>query len=661
MSAAYRCRLGEFEIAKVLEMIGHLTVAEGQSGFATHYNKQIDAWRHELKILSDLAAALFAWSPDCRNWHLLIEFEIPRRQKRPDVILLAGPIVFVIEFKIGKDTFVRADEWQVQSYALDLRDFHEASHDRVLVPILVATEAPSPESSASNVSCASGVAPLRKANVASLAECIIDASKAFALRDALPIDPVLWEGSPYRPTLTIIEAAERLYAGMGVADISHKFATNLNETCNAILQAVHEAELNGAKTICFVTGTPGAGKTLAGLSAVHSPALRHGGQPAAMFLSGNGPLVRIIRAALTRDQSARGMAHGEASRVVSTLIANVHHFLTHYGIKRTSEIPPNRAIIFDEAQRAWSADAVHKKHEEIQSSEPEMVLGIMERSEWCTVVALVGEGQEIYKGEAGLAEWGRALNARRKAWHVMASPEVLFERGRLFGDPPAQHLTLVPTDKLHLAVSTRSPRARWIGQWVDDLLHNRSSAAVPPPTGDFPVAFARDLSTARNWLREHAGGDRRGGLLASSGALRLRAEGIEVSSGFRKGYSYEDWFLASSDDTRSSGQLEVAATEFECQGLELDWACVCWGGDYIIDPTTSHWKCRKFRGTTWQNVRNDEERRYLVNKYRVLLTRARYGIVIWIPRGDARDSTREPELFDATAKYFEVLGVPEIV
>lgn len=666
MSAAFRCRLSEFSSSTAREKLGDLIMAGADAGFANHFHKQTKAWEKELQVLESAIAELRASVPHSGDWWLLLEYEIPRRQRRPDVILLAGELILVLEFKVDGTQFLSADEWQVQSYALDLRDFHAASHERMIVPILVVTDAPDlGEAQVMEIIPDSDHIGVQKANAKGLAGCVRAIEMMLKRDNGKPIDGEAWDNSSYRPTPTIIEAAEALFANKQIADISHKFATNLDETSDAIVAAVQAAQLQGRRTICFVTGIPGAGKTLAGLNAVHNPALRRDGRPAAMFLSGNGPLVKIIREALTRDQRRAGIPKKEAARRAATLIANVHRFLVDHGVKKNAQSPPENAIIFDEAQRAWDAKAVEKKHEMFQS-EPSIILDIMERvPEWCCIVALVGEGQEINKGEAGIAEWGRALNSRSHSWRVLTSKELLSESrpvgSRLF-DVPGSHIEVVPTASLHLSVSTRSPRAQRIGQWVDDLLHNRVGQAesVPQPSKEFPIVITRELTLARQWLRERAESKQRAGLLASSGALRLRAEGIEVSSGFRKGYSYTDWFLSGSKDSRSSGQLEVAATEFECQGLEVDWAGICWGGDYVIDPETGIWWSRKFRGKKWQNVKGQVERQFLVNKYRVLLTRARKGMVLWVPRGNAKDVTQDPKLFDATAAYLEGAGVPAV-
>ena len=490
-------------------------------------------------------------------------------------------------------------------------------------------------------------------------------------RQASQIDPIEWENASYRPTPTIVEAAERLFRGHTVAEISHNYATNLTATTDAIVSAITRSQRNNERTVCFVTGVPGAGKTLAGLNAVHDPRVHDDARPCAVFLSGNGPLVKVISEALTRDRQANGMNRGDAAHRVRAFIANVHGFIDHYAVEHPTNVPLQQAIVFDEAQRAWSADEVFKKHS-ICKSEPELILEIMERTTgWSTVVALIGGGQEIYRGEAGLEEWGHALNSREAPWRVMIAPHLINESDpslaghRLFVNRPPARLTVVPESSLHLSVNVRSHRARFIGNWVNSLL-NGMQCTDRPGAGDFPVVMTRDLRAARQWLNERMEADpsgrvlQRTGLLASSGALRLRPLGIEVSSGFRRGYEYADWFLNGLGDTRSSTALEVAATEFECQGLELDWTCVCWGGDMVINQDTREWEFRKFTGSAWQQVRSPGNQVYLRNKYRVLLTRARRGMVIWVPPGELEDCSRDPRSLDATAAYLHAAGIPPL-
>jgi Uncharacterized conserved protein (DUF2075) len=386
-----------------------------------------------------------------------------------------------------------------------------------------------------------------------------------------------------------------------------------------------------------------------------------------VFLSGNGPLVEIVRAALARDAARiRKRSKKDAEREVSTFIDNVHAYIRGYMTEKPNECPHEHVVVFDEAQRAWNAEQVKKKKRPTEGSEPRTMLQIMERCPgWCVLVALVGGGQEIHDGEAGLEEWGDALAGRSAPWQVRVSPEALqgglsLAGHRLFAGPPPSNCRVVEEPALHLSVSVRSMRAQRIAQWVQMVLDGQPDAAraVLAEAPEFPLVLTRDLDAGRRWLRDRSCSERRCGLVVSSGSMRHRAYGIEVSTGFRRAYSYVDWFLAPQADVRSSCQLEVAATEFECQGLELDWVGVCWGDDLCIDPAGSPWRYRQFRGSKWQGVRREGARRYLLNKYRVLLTRAREGMVIWVPPGDPADPTRNPVPLDATAAYLRAAGVP---
>jgi hypothetical protein len=433
------------------------------------------------------------------------------------------------------------------------------------------------------------------------------------------------------------------------------------------VEIIQQAQRYSEKVICFVTGVPGAGKTLAGLNVVHNPALRQGGRPAGVFLSGNGPLVRIVSAAIALDHKRRLRESG-GERTVGTFIQNVHVFIRE-GLEKPDNRPVERVVVFDEAQRAWNADQNRKKNG-LEVSEPETMISIMDRHEdWAVLVALVGCGQEIHNGEAGLAEWGRTLRERFPKWKVAVSPKALEHDAsnaghQLFSDGNAGSLRIYTDPSLHLEVNLRSFRARKFAEWVEAALagEEQQAAKIVPELRGFPFTLTRSLTKARGWLRQRARGQQRAGLVASSGALRLRADGLELSSGFRQGNRnmFVHWFLALPPDVRSSNQLEIAASEFECQGLELDWIGVCWGGDFTYDATNHHWAFRNFSGSRWGSLRNEIDCRYLLNTYRVLLTRARRGLVLWIPLGDDSDETRRPISFNTTADYLMRCGVPLI-
>jgi hypothetical protein len=632
--------------------------------------KQIDAWEEELRLLEALAQALAVRLPTSRDWTLLLEYPLPRRNKYPDAVLLAEDLIFVIEFKFGASAFDSAAIWQVEDYALDLRDFHLESRGRSIIPVLVATAAPAaqPPAPPPIPSPLPSIWPVRSSTPLELPLFLTTAFLAAHRPDSVPIDPVSWDNSSYRPSLSIIEAARELFGGHTVREISHAYADNLSTTTDALIAAIQDAQAGHLRTICFVTGVPGAGKTLTGLNAIHDPDAHAQEQRPGVFLSGNGPLVRIVREALVRDAVGfRKWSRRDANRKVSTFIQNVHTFMDEYASPKQTNAPHENVVVFDEAQRAWSAEQVEKKRGTPQS-EPRTMLEIMQRCpDWCVIVALVGGGQEIHNGEAGLEEWGHALAATSGNWQVLVPPEALqggasLANHRLFEGVRPSNCQIVEVAALHLDVSVRSLRAQMIAQWVNLVLRREPEAARTVIRGgrEFPLVLTRNLNMARRWLRDRSRGERRCGLVVSSGSIRHRAYGIEVSSAFRRGYAYEEWFLARRDDVRSSHQLEVAATEFECQGLELDWVGVCWGDDFCQDPCSGQWRYQQFRGNRWQGVRNEEAQRYLVNKYRVLLTRAREGMVIWVPPGEPSDPTREAAPLDATAAYLTDAGVSSL-
>ena len=486
---------------------------------------------------------------------------------------------------------------------------------------------------------------------------------------ASPIVPRQWMDSPYRPTPTIIEAATLIYERHDVREISHRYAYNLDRTTEMLLREVRDAQQFGRRTICFITGIPGAGKTLTGLNVVHSKGLQQTSALSGIFLSGNGPLVKIVREAIVKSQVGKGRKKGDCQHEASAFIQNVHIFLRHYLEDRPEECPYEHVVVFDEAQRAWDNIQMERKRGK-NASEASLLLQVMERLPgWAVVVALVGGGQEIFLGEAGLEEWGRALQERPASWRVVASPEVLMggesvAGHKLFDGSLPANVSFTEEPLAHLDVVVRNHRAQRWTEWVNELLSFRLDGARShfPDTEGFPCYVTRNLTAARAWLRMHHNLDPedRTGLAATSTDIRLRADGLERSSGFRSTFPYEKWFLGSKNDVRSSYSLEVAASEFECQGLELDWVGMCWGADLTPSVSGDAWEYRKFRGTQWQNVQQEAERTFTLNRYRVLLTRARKGMVIWVPEGDLSDSTREPARFDRVYDALRRAGVPTL-
>jgi hypothetical protein len=580
-----------------------------------------------------------------------------------------------LEFKTGTQKPGRGAFDQVEDYALDLRDFHTGSTGLVIVPVVLCRQPPAGFPLGANVASesADAVLPPVACGYPELAALILSRENSECA-DAFKINAVEWDAAAYKPVPTILEAAEALFANHDVRDIAEASADkqNLSATSDFLLSVVEQAKELRQKVVCVLTGVPGAGKTLAGLNLAHNPTIRSSGLPNAVFLSGNGPLVRVVSAAL----SSSSISPKGAAREVGTFIQNVHSYIRD-GLR--SDVPPHEAVvIFDEAQRAWDAKRVSLKLSQWRSqgqdvlssdfetmSEPEMLLRVMDKhKDWAVLVALVGGGQEIHDGEAGLEEWGRAIQVSFPHWRIAASPAVLPTGAGLSGHrlfhgeiPPACHLEVAPT--LHLGVSVRSFRAESLSSWVDAVLNGEEESArtISRTLENYPIVLSRDLREARRWLHGRRRGERRAGLLASAGALRLRADGIELSPGFRgnKG-QYENWFLKPDGDCRSSNQLEIAASQFECQGLEIDWGGICWGEDFLWQPSHG-WCYSRLNGSSRGRVPREHKQRYIRNGYRVLLTRAREGMVIYVPNGNLNDPTRPEELFESTADYLARCGV----
>ncbi len=653
--AWYGASIPEFLQAQPETIVGQLVI----NGNFALLPTQKDAWLAQIGFLQDRLVGL--------TGALFLEFNIPRMGRRIDTVLIVGPVVFVIEFKVGESKFERSAVDQVWDYALDLKNFHEASHSASIIPILIATEAT--ESTALRLHADEDKvyrpihvhpAGFRKA---------IDVALQTVTDEV--IDSQKWLSAPYHPTPTIVEAARALYAQHSVEAIARydAGAQNLRVTSSRIEELVDEARAQRHKLICFVTGVPGAGKTLVGLNI--ATRRRDAGQPThAVFLSGNGPLVAVLREALTRDEVERQRGQGirvrkgKVGESVKAFIQNVHNFrdeaLDHPGA------PAEHVVIFDEAQRAWNVQQTanfmqrKKNRPGFADSEPQFLISCMDRhTEWAVIVCLVGGGQEIHTGEAGIDAWLEAVNSRFPHWHTHISSRLTdseYAAGKAL-DAVRQRQNTHFDDCLHLAVSMRSFRAENVSAFVKALLDCEKQQArdtFARIADRYPITVTRDLSRAKQWIRSHARGTERFGLVASSKAQRLKPHAIDI----RVDVDPVHWFLNDKDDTRSSYYLEDAATEFQVQGLELDWACVTWDGDLRF--TGSGWSFHDFRGRRWINVAKPDHQRYLCNAYRVLLTRARQGMVIFVPPGDSIDPTRSSEFYDSTFNYLSELGIPEL-
>jgi hypothetical protein len=619
---------------------------------------QKNAWVKQITILKDTLQSF-------DNGQIYFEFSIPRMGKRVDNVLIINDLIFVLEFKVGDNQYQKHSIEQVVDYCLDLQNFHEGSHHEKLIPVLISTNAEPIE----NVfkSEANLFEPL-KANQQNLSDVI---NKTLLQSNGKQINATDWENSIYKPTPTIIEAAQALYKGHNVKEISRHDAgaINLSKTTDCINNIIETAKRENKKSICFLTGVPGAGKTLAGLN-IANERMKADEDEHAVFLSGNGPLVDVLREALTRDEVATSKENGEpltkkvAAIKANAFIQNIHHFRDDNLISKKP--PVEKVVVFDEAQRAWAKEQVSsfmkrkKGVEDFDMSEPEFLISVMDRHEdWCTIICLIGGGQEINTGEAGVSEWLSSLKNNYPHWDIHYSNLISTDDNYLSDIELRNWVQSVATEKheLHLSVSVRSFRSEKISELMHEILeakHERANTLLGEVKNDFPILITRDLATAKKWLRTQAKGSERIGLVASSGGRRLRPLGIDVKNEI----SAPNWFLNNSDDIRSSYFLEEIATEFDIQGLEIDWVCLAWDINYYFKD--EKWNCQNFSGTKWQNIHNENDKTYLQNAYRVLLTRARQGLIIYIPEGDDLDHTRPKELYDSTFNYFQSCGIQTI-
>lgn len=653
-SAYYADSIAEFLRADASTVLGRLTRA---SAFDVDLSQR-DAWLREIVLLK---AAL-----EGVEGSIFLEFDIPRLGSRIDGVVVTSSAVVPIEFKVGERRYSRTDMNQAWDYGLDLKNFHLASSTVPIFPVLCATEA-SDSDEAWGVPHDDGVYPPRKANTATVREAVAD---ALSVAPSGSLDPVAWGRSQYRPSPTIIEAARALYARHSVDAIarSDAGARNLHATTRSVEQIIHDARTKKTKAIVFVTGVPGAGKTLVGLNIATQH--RGAGENHAVFLSGNGPLVAVLREALVQDELRRqreaGLPRerkGAVQQRVKPFIQNVHHFRDD-AVRDRLAPPPEHVAIFDEAQRAWNREKTsrfmrqRKGVDGFDHSEPEFLLSYMDRHpDWATVVCLVGGGQEIHDGEAGISAWLDALRDHFPHWRVHISAE-LHDTEYAAGDAISRvgaHSRVETEHSLHLATSMRSFRSEQVSRFVKALLDSDvsdASALLRDVLRRYPVVVTRDRNAARKWVRTKARGSERYGLVASSQAQRLKAYCIDV----RVDVDPVKYFLADASDTRSSFYLEDAATEFQTQGLELDWTVVSWDAD--LRRRDGEWSYHTFRGDRWINVNKAEKRQFLLNAYRVLLTRARQGMVLFVPPGRRSDPTIKPEFYDETFQYLVDLGVP---
>lgn len=619
---------------------------------------QSDAWENQISELQNRLEKCGM------EGDIIFEYDIVRLGKRIDVILLIRHMVFSLEFKNGKDIFTAQDAQQAEDYAIDIKNFHKESEDLYVCPILIATKAEPYKKVQSSGCYPDKQIHLQRENIETLIPKVSSIVDLYG--EDKEIDFEKWFNSPYYPTPTIVAAAVEAYSSHNLSQIAQSEAgqENINLCEEKINEVINKAQTNKRKCVCFVTGVPGAGKTLVGLDVV-AKNMDEGKKNLSVYLSGNGPLVEVLREALKRSVKAKKQFNRETEAAINTLIQSSYAFKKDNASH--NHATPENILIFDEAQRVWNKEKMTSKHKEnplMAVSEPHLLFSIMDRhQDWAVMICLVGLGQDIYDGEVGINEWFRCGIEDFKEWELYYSPEI-------FGQVEDKNINREmiegcerchPIPELHLKTSIRSFRADKQCQFVDALLDNKPDEAKEVYniiSEKYPIYITRDYETAKNWVRKQVRGSQRSGVLACSSAQRLKPEGIYVPTEI----DVKNWFLAPSDDLRSSNMLEIVASEFKVQGLEIDWAIVCWDADLRRKEGKNDWEYYSFRGTRWNRRNKPEQKRYLLNSYRVLLTRARQGMILFVPKGvdPEVDETRNSEYYDNIYSYLLKCGIEEL-
>lgn len=616
---------------------------------------QRDAWCSQINQLKDKLS-----SCDMKG-DIIFEYDIVRLGKRIDVILLIQHMVFSLEFKNGKNVYTAEDARQAEDYAIDIKNFHKESENLYVCPILIATNAKKIDNQSIEAYSDKQI-KLQKENADSFIQKVKDISDVYG--DNEKIDFNKWFNSPYYPTPTIIEAAIQAYKTHNLTEIAHSEAGQKDiDLCEETIDMVIEyAKEKNKKVLCFVTGVPGAGKTLVGLDTV-TKYLEKGKDDLSVYLSGNGPLVTVLREALIKSSKKHFIRNDKNNTAVKTLIQGSFEFRKYY--MEISEAPAERILIFDEAQRVWNREKLKdwtskKMKTTLDVSEPHFLVDVMNRhKDWAVIICLVGLGQDIYNGEVGINEWFRTIIQDFSNWSIFYSSQIFgqIEDKTIDKEMIESFPNAVVNDTLHLKTSIRSFRAENQSLFVDYLLNNEPENAKKILNSMFtkyPVYVTRDAKKAKKWTKSQVRGSQRCGVVACSSAQRLKPEGIYVPTEI----DVKNWFLAPADDLRSSNMMEVVASEFKVQGLEIDWAMVCWDAD-LRRLNDKEWDYFIFKGTKWLHRNKEEQKRYLLNAYRVLLTRARQGMIIFVPEGveEDEDKTRYHKYYDDIFNYLLKCGV----
>lgn len=552
-------------------------------------SSQIEAWIEEIDVLKSAFRDLAISRSDSLEWSVVLEFELPLEGgRRPDVIVLGPGKIFVLEFK--QDPILqRSSLDQVAAYARDLAEYHSKSHGIEVVPFLIPTKTKD------------------KSEIRDVV-LVLSPDKIASTLDGYPEDNKIdlddWLDGDYAPLPTLIAAAKMIFSNERLPAIKRAESYGVASAVARLKEIAKNSQENSGRSLAFVSGVPGAGKTLVGLQFVYEESNQ---ESQAIFLSGNGPLVEVLRDALKSK----------------AFISDLHAFIKSYGT--TSKIPRQNIIVFDEAQRAWDASHMMLK-KAVAYSEPELLIAIGERIPgWATLVGLIGHGQEIHTGEeAGIAGWFKALESKHAIsdWKVYSPP-------RFSSAFPGKEV--IELEELDLNHTLRSKQAEYLHTWVQNLLSGdlakASSLAQKIWMQNFPIFITRDIAEAKNYVASRFEGElaKRYGILASSKDRVLPNYGIKNGFQDTKMVKNARWYNEELGNPGSCCNMEEVVTEFGCQGLELDMAIVAWGNDFLWNG--KEWELRKMR----TRIPQVDPHQLRLNSYRVLLTRSREGMIIFIP------------------------------
>jgi len=605
--------VGEFLAVDARQVLDDLRVHHRALLLKNPSGSQEAAWGAETDVMR---RALVTAGAD-PAWGLAFEYELPLEGgRRPDVVLLAGSTILALEFKVGAATASQPMVDQAGAYARDLSEYHEASHGQRVLPLLVLTGGSDLDQMVRGVRVLS---PDR------LSQAIAASSTPGR------IDLHSWLESPYVPLPTLVAAARRIFRHEPLPHVRRARSAGVPETVSLLRQLAETARQEDRRVLVFVAGVPGSGKTLVGLRAVYEGS----GQAGAAFLSGNGPLVKVLQDALKS----------------SVFVKDLHAYIRTYGIEGRE--PRENVLVFDEAQRAWDRHYMRAKRG-IGQSEPELLTQIgLRMPEWCTLVGLVGEGQEIHSGEeGGIGQWREAVEASGvDLWEVHSPP-------RLADEFRGLNVTVHP--ELDLTVSLRSREAEELHRWVHLLLEGSIELAATQAARVVPYAFSmyltRDLTGARRYLADRYAGQQeaRFGLVCSSHTHLLQRFGIDNSWLATSKMNIARWFNGGADDSASCVRLDRTVTEFGCQGLELDMPVVCWGDD--LRWQNGEWLYRPIR----RRYPLEDPEQILENVYRVLLTRGRDGFIVYVPQAAELDQTAHALLAAGVRPLVADIGVAAV-